>query len=73
MGMLNYMTTERVDEEGVSFYPISIDDHVSFGQRCVALSGVYVGKSSTIGAETLGIAPWPMKIVYNSCKLLLQD
>lgn len=52
MGMLNYMTTERVDEEGVSFYPISIDDHVSFGQRCVALSGVYVGKSSTIGAET---------------------
>ena len=58
MGMLNYMTTERVDEEGVSFYPISIDDHVSFGQRCVALSGGYVGKSSTIGAETFLPIGW---------------
>ena len=53
MGMLNYITTERVDEEGVSFHPTTIGDHVSFGQRCVTLSGVSVGKSSTIGAETL--------------------
>ena len=33
MGMLNYITTERVDEEGVSFHPTSIGDHVSFGQE----------------------------------------
>ena len=53
MGMLSYLTTERVDQNGVSFWPISIGDHASFGQRCVVLSGSSLGKNVTIGAETL--------------------
>ena len=53
MGMLNYITTERIDENGVSFWPTSVGDHVSFGQRCVAMSGCFIGASSTVGAETL--------------------
>lgn len=52
MGMHNYMTTERIDEDGVSFWPTSIGNHVSLGQRCVALSGADIGRKSTIGAET---------------------
>ena len=52
MGMLSYFSTERFDERGVSFAPSVIGDNVSFGQRCVSLSGVTVGSESTIGAET---------------------
>lgn len=53
MGMLNYITTERIDENGVSFWPTSVGAHVSFGQRCVTMSGCGIGESSTVGAETL--------------------
>ena len=52
MGLLNLMTTVRIDQGGVSFRPICIGDHVSFGQRCVTLSGTRIGKNCTIGAET---------------------
>ena len=53
MGMLNFITTERFDENGnVSFWPTCIGDHASFGQRCVALSGSAIDKNATIGAET---------------------
>jgi hypothetical protein len=52
MGLLNMMTTDRINQGGVSFRPICIDDHVSFGQRCVTLSGTRIGKNCTIGAET---------------------
>ena len=53
MGMLSYMTTARVDGNGVSFHPIYLGDHVSFGQRCVVLSGSSIGNNSTVGAETM--------------------
>lgn len=53
MGMLSYMTTARVDGNGVSFHPIYLGDHVSFGQRCVMMSGSSVGCKSTVGAETM--------------------
>jgi len=53
MGMLSYITTERINQDGVSFWPTCIGDHVSFGQRCVALPGSSIGERSTIGAETL--------------------
>ena len=53
MGMHSYMTTARVDETGVSFHPIIIDEHVSFGQRCVVQSGAWIGANSTVGAETM--------------------
>lgn len=53
MGMLSYMTTARVDGNGVSFHPTTILNHVSFGQRCVVLSGSWIGFNSTVGAETM--------------------
>lgn len=53
MGMHSYLSTERIDEHGVSFWPIKIGEEVSFGQRCVALSGASIGGSCTIGDETL--------------------
>lgn len=53
MGMLSYMTSARVDGNGVSFYPIMIENHVSFGQRCVLLSGSLIGSNSTVGAESM--------------------
>jgi len=53
MGMHSYMTTARVDGDGVSFYPIFVLNHVSFGQRCVILSGSRIGANSTVGAETM--------------------
>ena len=53
MGMLNYISTERTNEAGVSFSPTCLGDNVSFGQRCVSLSGASIGRNSTVGAETL--------------------
>ena len=53
MGMHSYMTTARVDENGVSFHQVLIGNHVSFGQRCVVLSGSRIGSGSTVGAETM--------------------
>jgi len=53
MGMHSYMTTARVDGSGVSFHPILIQNEVSFGQRCVILSGSWIGCDSTVGAETM--------------------
>mmetsp|Transcript_4569 Transcript_4569/g.6935 ORF Transcript_4569/g.6935 Transcript_4569/m.6935 type:complete len:221 (+) Transcript_4569:241-903(+) len=53
MGMHSYMTTARVDGEGVSFDPIFVLSHVSFGQRCVVLGGSWIGANATVCAETL--------------------
>lgn len=51
--MLAYFSTERYSAEGVSFSPIYVGDHSSFGQRCVVLAGVNIGSEVTIGAETV--------------------
>ena len=51
--MLSYFSTDRHNKNGVSFHPIYIGEHTSFGQRCVCMSGVYVNSYVTVGAETL--------------------
>jgi len=51
--MLSYFSTEKHTSDGVSFLPISVGEHTSFGQRCVALGGVTIGSFVTVGAETI--------------------
>ena len=53
MGMLSYFTTQRFTPSGISFHRIRIQNHVSFGQRCVILNGAYLGSYTTVGAETM--------------------
>lgn len=53
MGMLSYFTTQRVTPNGISFHPIQINKHVSFGQRCVISNGAYLDSYTTVGAETI--------------------
>jgi len=52
MGMLSYFSTDRYSKRGISFHPITIGQHSSFGQRCVCLSGVSLHSYVTVGAET---------------------
>ena len=51
--MLSYFGTDRYNKHGISFHPIHIGTHTSFGQRCICLSGVYLDSYVTVGAETL--------------------
>jgi hypothetical protein len=51
--MLSYFSTDRYNKSGISFHPITIGQHSSFGQRCVCLSGVSLHSYVTVGAETI--------------------
>mmetsp|Transcript_23153 Transcript_23153/g.64167 ORF Transcript_23153/g.64167 Transcript_23153/m.64167 type:complete len:2474 (+) Transcript_23153:109-7530(+) len=53
MGMLSYFSTDKYDARGISFDRLSIGDHVSFGQRCVAFGGARINSFVTVGAETV--------------------
>jgi hypothetical protein len=53
MGMLSYFNTDHYSDTGISFHPINIGSHSSFGQRCVCLGGVNLDSYVTVGAETI--------------------
>ena len=65
-------TTKRIDEQGISTNPVTIEDDVWIGARVIVLGGVHIGNGSVIGAGsvvTKDVEPYSI-VAGNPAKLI---
>ncbi len=67
-----FSPTESMDSHTCHCAPITIEDHVLIGARCIILKGVTIGEGSVIGAGSVVVKSIPPHCIAagNPCKVI---